>query len=199
MSQEQLDIFNSERHGVSHKVIADLTIDPDFYQCDQVNILELFAMEMQLIGLMESEARGYTQIFYMDQLNRDWLLYGPDSAGMYTLQRNSQIALCACRHDSKRYAQHRLTLYIAYDRDWTSRPILRNGDIIPPLERLRMRGQAWEYIKPYKRAMSLRYSGLAPQDEAGFVEDLQRLGYDDYEVSQFAEAAKPFWPEVTHA
>ena len=84
-------------------------------------------------------------------------------------------------------------LYIAVDKDWTSRNLERNGNTGYALAMAPMTPEAWQYRNESTRARSLQYSGSGRATAAGMREDLSVLGYDDETVERFATAAAPYW------
>lgn len=104
---------------------------------------------------------------------------------------NGQIALYATT--GKRQEKHLLVLYIAVDKDWTSRNLERNGNTGYALAMAPMTPEAWKYRNESTRARSLQYSGSGRATADGMREDLRSLGFDDETVERFAIAAAPYW------
>lgn len=105
---------------------------------------------------------------------------------------SARLALYATT--GKRIERHCLVLYLASDRDWGAIQRDRNGNRGRPLAIAPMTTEAMKYRAGSWRATSLRYSGVAPEDAAGFADDLRSLGYDKPTVARFVEAAAPCWP-----
>ena len=106
--------------------------------------------------------------------------------------KTGKIALYATT--GKRRDRHRLVLYIAVDKDWTSRNLERNGNRGRPLATAEMTEQAWLFRDESTRARSLQYSGNGRATADGMNDDLRELGYDEETVERFAAAAAPYWP-----
>lgn len=114
--------------------------------------------------------------------------------GGCSLQRPCSAIASLYKTTGPRTKDHVLVLYLAADKDWTARHFERNGNHWPALANVPMTPAAWDYRNSSARATSLRYSGKAPQDESGFVEDMRSLGFDEQTVEMLATAARPYWP-----
>lgn len=85
-----------------------------------------------------------------------------------------------------------VTIFIGADRDWSDRHFQRHGGTW--LATLQATQAAAEYRDDCPRAQRLNYRGPKPGDEAGMIEDLERLGYFANQIEHFTRTAKPFWP-----
>ncbi len=86
-----------------------------------------------------------------------------------------------------------VTIFIAANIDWAERHFTRHGRAwlatLPAT-----RGMA-EYRDHCPRATRLTYRGAAPGNEAGMIEDLERLGYSPSQIEVFTRAAAAWWPK----
>lgn len=80
------------------------------------------------------------------------------------------------RTEGPRREKHKAVLYLNEDRDGTARCRGRNGNKGFALAACAMTSEAHAYCDESPRARNLMYSGNAPQDAAGFAEDLDTLG-----------------------
>lgn len=105
-----------------------------------------------------------------------------------------RIGLWATSRKSARWPhQHRVVVYLAYDRDWSDRQLTRNGHYGPPLVWTWATERAARFRAEGTRSRSLVYSGRRPADAAGLEEDLRVLGFADATVAAFLAAAAPHW------
>lgn len=105
------------------------------------------------------------------------------------------IGLWATNPGSRRAKSHCLVLYLAYDRDWGSIQLERNGHTGQPIATAPATPAAIEIRNTVFRAKSFQYSGRGKQDAAGFEADLRTLGMDEKTVRRFLDAALPHWPD----
>lgn len=108
------------------------------------------------------------------------------------MEGDFKIALFATKGSGKRARQHRVVIYIAIDKDWSSIQLQRNGNTGRPLAVAPSTPECAAYRSASKRARSLQYSGVGRANLRGLAEDLETLGFSQAVVSQFSDAAKPY-------
>lgn len=98
------------------------------------------------------------------------------------MRTDAVIALYETKGMRTKY--HKYVLYIAWNIDWSSRQLERNGHKTKPMAIAPMTQEAWDYRNERKRMSSLQYNGIAPADRNGLAEDLRTLGYDEKTVER---------------